>query len=208
MSRSSGRRPADRYKPGAAPREVVWAEVRRRSAAGDAIIARGIADAARLNPRTVCDYLLSLARSGHLRPVGDGVTVTLDRVYVLERDTGVEAPRVRRDGSLVEQGSGTEAMWRTMQVLGEFTADDLAHHATTDRCSVSPVTAASYVQTLARAGYLRIVSPASNAGGRAVYRLIRRSGPRPPQVQRVKRVYDPNTGEVHGDAALEREPAW
>lgn len=189
------RRPAH-----ASPRQAIWEELRRQS---EGVTARAISDRARIPVRTVNDYLASLVRSGHLAESGHDGDVRLDRIYVLVRDVGNEAPRVRRDGSGVTAGGGTEAMWRTMQMLGEFSADDIAHHATTDRSSVSTATASSYVLSLAKAGYLRVVRPASNAGGRAVYRLIRRSGPRPPQIQRVQRVYDPNTGEVFGAAETE-----
>lgn len=196
MSSVKGRKPADRYRPGKTPREVIWATIRQQ--AGASFSANSVAEKARLDPRTVDDYFVGLVASGHLVRVGEASRSRRNQAVMLVRDTGHEAPRVRRDGSVVEQGGGTEAMWRTMQVLGEFTSDDVAHHATTDRCGVSVETAASYVQSLARAGYLRVVRPASNAGRRALYRLIRRTGPRPPQVQRVKQVYDPNTGEVLG----------
>lgn len=200
------RRPADQYKPGATPREVVWAELRQRHGRSERIAARDLAKSTGLQPKTVCDYLGCLALSGHLAPIGILSPTRLDQEYELACDTGVEAPRVRRDGSTVEQGGGTEAMWRTMQVLGEFTAEDIAHHATNDRCTVSEAAATSYVSVLARAGYLRIVRPGNgNRAQRAIYRLIQRTGPRPPQVQRVKRVYDPNTGETRGLDALRVE---
>lgn len=45
---------------------------------------------------------------------------------------------------------------------------------------------------------LRVVQKASPGHGRkAIYRLIRNTGPLPPQIQRVKHVFDPNTREVH-----------
>lgn len=187
------RRPADQQH--ASPRQVIWAEVRRRPRD---VTARAISNRTGILCKTVADYLISLARAEYIDLVSDA-PVQADRRYALVRDAGHEAPRVRRDGSAVPSGGGTEAMWRTMQVLGEFTALDLAHHATTDRCAVSEATAATYVSILARSGYLKIVRPAQSRLARpAIYRLIRRSGPRPPQIQRVKQVYDPNTGEVFG----------
>ena len=41
---------------------------------------------------------------------------------------------------------------------------------------------------------LRLIEPTS--GRIARYRLVRNNGPKPPQIQRVKRVYDPNSREV------------
>lgn len=179
----------------AAPRQTIWTEVRRRPRA---VVARAIAERTGILCKTVSDYLVSLWRAGYLELVADAA-VQGDRQYTLVTDAGHEAPRVRRDGSKVAQGGGTEAMWRTMQILGEFSAADLAQHASTDRFAVSEATAATYISILARAGYLRKVRSAQSRLARAaVYRLIRRTGPRPPQIQRVKQVYDPNTGEVHG----------
>ena len=187
------RRPADGMH--ASPRQTIWAEVRRRPGK---VASGAISDRTGILCKTVSDYIVSLARAGFLELAADAA-VQRDRVYRLVRDVGHEAPRVRRDGSAVAAGGGTEAMWRTMHVLGDFTAAELAQHATTDRSAVSEATAATYLSILARAGYLRTVRPAQSRLARpAVYRLIRRTGPRPPQVQRVKRVYDPNTGEVHG----------
>ncbi len=187
------RRPADSAM--AAPRQAIWTEARRRPQAVSAWV---IAERTGVLRKTVSDYLRALERAGHLALVIDAEAEG-DRVYVLVRDTGHEAPRVRRDGSAVAQGGGVEAMWRTMQVLGEFTAAEVSHHATTERGAVSEATAATYVSVLAKAGYLRKVRAAQSRLARpAVYRLVRRTGPKPPQVQRVKRVYDPNTGEVHG----------
>lgn len=198
------RRSADSYRPGETPRELIWAEIRRRPAAA---IAGSISDRTGILCRTVHDYLLALDRAGYLELVADAAQ-RRDRVYALVRDIGHEAPRVRRDGSIVEQGGGTEAMWRTMQHLAEFGVLDIAQHATTDRCTVSEAAAASYVSGLLRAGYLRIVRPGNgNRAERAIYRLIRRTGPKPPQLQRCKQVYDPNTGEVHGARERVEEPA-
>lgn len=191
------RRAADQQH--ASPRQTIWTELRQQP---DGMTARAISDRTGILCKTVCDYLISLCRAGYLDVVAEAA-VQGDREYALVRDAGHEAPRVRRDGSAVPAGGGTEAMWRTMQVLGEFTHVDLAHHATTDRCAVSEATAATYVSILAKSGYLVTVRPAQSRLGRpALYRLIRRSGPKPPQVQRVKRVFDPNTGEVFGAEEL------
>lgn len=192
------RRAADQQH--ASPRQAIWTALRRPHAC---ITARAISELTGILRKTVSDYLISLARAGYLEMIADA-PVQGDRRYALIRDVGHEAPRVRRDGSAVPVGGGTEAIWRTMQVLGEFTHVDLAQHATTDRLTVSETTVATYVSALAKAGYLVTVRPAQSRLARpAIYRLVRRSGPRPPQVQRVKRVYDPNTGEVFGAVAEE-----
>lgn len=51
---------------------------------------------------------------------------------------------------------------------------------------------------LLNTGFLRVVQKADPVKGRiATYRLIRNDGPKPPQIQRVKQVFDPNTGKVY-----------
>jgi hypothetical protein len=53
-------------------------------------------------------------------------------------------------------------------------------------------------------GYLRVVEKANPSQDKlAVYRLIRNDGPKPPMIQRVKQVYDPNTGRVYRKAGQE-----
>jgi hypothetical protein len=53
-------------------------------------------------------------------------------------------------------------------------------------------------------GYLKVMRKADPTQGRiAKYRLVRDSGQAAPQVQRVKRVYDPNTGLVHHPEGLQ-----
>lgn len=104
------------------------------------------------------------------------------------------APRLRKDGSVVTQGRGTENMWRTMRMMRQFSPRDLAAHATTGTANVSVLTARKYCELLVRVGYLRTVKP---KGGRAdaIYKLIRNTGPKPPMVQRDKSIFDQNTNE-------------
>jgi hypothetical protein len=110
------------------------------------------------------------------------------KIYELVQDRGVEPPRVRRDGSEVTQGRGREQMWETMRALGSFSAHDIHVFASTDDHGVSKNEAKTYCSLLGRAGYLRRDDDK--------YTLIKRTGPKPPMIQRTKNVYDPNLGEV------------
>ena len=59
-------------------------------------------------------------------------------------------------------------------------------------------TAQSYCTMLLATGYLRVVQKANPAASKkAIYRLIRNDGPKPPMIQRVKQVFDPNTGKTY-----------
>jgi len=182
------------------PRQSVW-EAIRKTAHKDpdaTVMARALADRLNVNRKTVSDYLVSLAAGGYLvRLCGPDVAAN-GAMYRLKRDAGHHAPRLRRDGSPVTQGAGTENMWRTMRMLPAFSALELAAHSTTESVNVSEATAQSYCSILSRTGFLRVVRKADPARARkAVYKLVRDSGPRPPMVQRVKQVFDQNTREVY-----------
>ena len=126
--------------------------------------------------------------------------------YWLSRDAGIEAPRVRRDGSAVTQGLGQEQMWRTLRLLkGDTNAVELAAHASTAAAPVAENAAAQYLCVLARAGYLdvRRLKPTGKPGTShaARYRLKANPhghppGPKPPMLCRTRVVFDPNLRAV------------
>jgi hypothetical protein len=89
-------------------------------------------------------------------------------------------------------------MWKAMRGLRAFAPIDIAAHACTARVAVTEADAERYCRQLARAGYLRAV----RQDGRAAYRLIRDTGPRPPRPCRVAAVWDPNSGDYAWTAAV------
>lgn len=194
-----GLKPADRRRPDET-RDALWRAIRRTG--GESFRVRDIARGARHEIETIREYLAGLARAGYLErtsPVKCGATAT----YRLVRDSGAEAPRVRRDGTPVVMGRGREQMWRTMRILGDFSARELAVSASTEDVAVAETEARTYCTHLHRAGYLvlaRSAKPGHRAGTgeRARYRMLRSAytGPKPPQVQRNKQVYDPNLRQV------------
>ncbi|GAB6037666.1 hypothetical protein JCM15519_38410 [Fundidesulfovibrio butyratiphilus] len=149
----------------------------------------------------VADYIASLRKAGFVAIAGEtespgGNPGSFKRaLYRLVRDNGREAPRVRKDGTSCPP-TKRESMWRTMPGLGAFTARNLALAASTEDVPVLETDAQDYVSHLYRAGYLALVKPASPKGGKAVYRLVKRTGGLPPQVLRTKAVYDPNRKEI------------
>ncbi|WIX34926.1 hypothetical protein QO259_09905 [Salinicola sp. JS01] len=148
-------------------------------------------------PRTrVVDYLRGLIAAGYIERINPTKGIGDVAEYRLIRDIGVEAPRVRRDGS-EPPVPGREQLWRTIKIIGEFTAAQLAEAATTPRRAVAETTAQEYCQFLALAGYLHITR-AGGANLPARYRLAsgRWTGPMAPQIRRTKELYDPNTQEV------------
>ena len=172
------------------PREAIWAAIREHGASSFTV--SGLVDLTGAHGKTIRDYLKALTAGGFLQtvmPEADGLSR-----WVLIRDIGHETPRVRPDGSAVTQGSVTEQLWRGMYILKEFTFQDLIETASID---IPEETARAYCKMLLATGYLRVLRKAAPTSGRiARYRLVRTNGPKPPQVQRVKRVYDPNSREV------------
>ena len=171
-------------------RDAIWALIREVK---DEFTVRSIQQETHLGRDTVNTYLTGLVNAGYLKitHANGGFTPTL---YLLIKDVGVDAPRVRKDGSEVIQGQGRLQMWNTIRVLRDFSSRDLAFNASTDLCKVTESDAKHYVYYLHAAGYL-VQSFASSPGVQARYNLIANkwSGPKPPQIQRVRQVYDPNT---------------
>lgn len=184
-------------------RHAAWAQMRKRDqfSLDDLEIATGD------NRGTIATYVQSLEKGGYIEQVGHEAprrrgqrrtnTLNHKKLYRLVRDVGYHAPRLKRDGSPVTQGKGTENMWRVIKVLSTFDWRELAEAASGSDHTVSPYTAREYIRFLSKAGYLRLVRK-GKPGVTDRYTLIesRWSGPYAPQIQNTKHVYDPNLGQV------------
>jgi hypothetical protein len=199
---ASGRKPVHltmtAKKPGG--RQAIWEAIRRLGT----FSVPQLAAACKGHQKTVQDYVDCLVASRHLAFLGGLDVLGPGGVLMLQlsRDVGVEAPRVRADGSPVTQGLPREQMWRTMRdkSAGDFDFRDLALWASTDDVAVSAVDAGDYLKHLFRAGYLILVAPAKHGKDArpARYRFNprRNTGPKPPMVQRMKTVFDPNERKI------------
>jgi len=177
------RRPVDQISA-LQTREALWEAIRKFQGP---FTSRQLRNETRCTVSQVSEYLKGLTAAGILTKERSRSTGQPHR-YELANDVGVEAPRVRRDGSVVTQGRGREQMWETMRAMVRFSARDLHVFASTDEHSVALSEAAAYCNTLHQAGYL--------SKDREFYTLHRRTGPKPPMIQRTKAVFDPNLGEV------------
>jgi len=190
------RRAVDQMAAGgiANPRQAVW-DAMRRLAGEDLQAGFSLSEVVTKSGvlrKTAKDYILSLVAAGYLEATAE------PDAWRFARDGGAHAPRVRRDGSAVTQGAGAVNLWRAMRMLPKFTARDLAAHSNTETVRVTEATAQSYCSMLLATGFLRVVQKADPVQDRtAIYRLVRDDGPKPPMIQRVKQVYDPNTGKVY-----------
>jgi len=154
---------------------------------------------------TIKTYVRSLVRGGYLkmeRSDGPGGRYA-PALYELLRDVGLEAPKLRRDGSPAHQGRSREQMWRAMKMMGKFTPRDLAVTASTEDAAVSEDDAKSYVKHLFAAGYLAVLRAGKPPRTQGLYRLVKNTGPLPPMVTRAKIVWDPNLGRIAWHEAVD-----
>lgn len=184
------RKPIDEQQPSEC-RQAIWEWVRAQTGPFNATDVD-----VRLDPTTIREYLKALSLAGYLEAVSLGKRGEAN-IYRLIDDCGVEAPRLRKDGTPVTQGQGRLQMWNAMRICKEFSATDLAFNASTDDHQVAESEAKSYIHALCKAGYLVHQAGKANSPGHR-YRLLPSmwTGPQPPQIQRTKQVYDPNLRKV------------
>jgi len=192
------RRPIDQLSP-EQRREGIWVAIRRLRR----FTLRELWMEARLEENSIRDYVIGLTAAGYLAEDGTapGLNHRPAKCYRLVKDVGIDAPRVTRDGVTVTQGQGRQQLWRTMRILGEFSWRELAIAASTEDCLCHERDAQYYCQHLHKAGYLALVKKGrgTGKGGQpGIYRLLpsKYTGPKPPQIQRVKQVFDPNLNAV------------
>ena len=175
---------------GKSPREVIWAEIRRQRTFNLKSLSQRVRGS---TEDAIRSYLTCLLAADYLTPVSNSEPIS----YALTRDCGVEAPRVRKDGTAVTQGLGRDNMWRTLRILKTVDWQSLAMAATTEEVTVSERTAKSYIEILTKAGYLRCIDKGS-AGVKAVYRIVaaKCNGAHAPMIQRGGHLYDPNLNQV------------
>ncbi|MBI2801279.1 MAG: hypothetical protein HYX63_13540 [Gammaproteobacteria bacterium] len=188
------RKPVDVLAASARPqgRDAIWAAIR----ACRQFTLLDLEHHCRANMSTIKTYLNGLTAAGYLQTTydvnEDGRPMQLWRLML---DTGIEAPRVTKTGEPVTQGRARQQMWQTMRAIKAFTHPDLALSASTELCLVDMDDCKSYVHALARAGYLT-VEQRGRPYHPALYRFVKNTGPKAPQIQKVKQVWDPNLKQV------------
>jgi hypothetical protein len=172
-------------------RQTIWEEIRHNAkvcASDTPFTALGLSETLKIHRDTVETYVRCLLLGGF---------VALEKGnYMLIRDVGRQAPRLRADGSVVEIGKGRTAAWRGMRIMKRFTTREL-HNAT----GAAETDIRSFCTYLLKAGYLKKIS-GGRSGNPATYQLIRNTGPEAPQVTRAKFVFDPNLTEVTWPTAV------
>jgi hypothetical protein len=172
--------------PAPTDRERIWALIREIKT----FTSRDIALKTRI-PRSggaIRDYLAALEKAGFVRVLAEKKRGVFN-LYELARDIGVEAPRVNKDGGILPP-SGRTRMWKTMRILGTFTARELASAASLEGAPVAVDEAEYYCMWLRKGGYLR------GDKKRWAFVSAMNTGPKAPQILRVKRLYDPNRNVI------------
>lgn len=172
------------------PRELVWTALRANPNGLTQLKINGLT---RVKPGIIKDYVASLIRAGIVAVVAE-LGPGQPREYRIVRDTGADAPRLKKDGTPLPP-SGRSRMWRAIPILGTFTARELAHAASLPEVPVADSEAEYYCRWLEKGAYLRRVS-AKRETPRYQTIPARHHGPKAPQVLAVRRLYDPNTGEI------------
>jgi hypothetical protein len=171
-------------------REQIWQQIRRQKQFSVNDLYFTLAHISRDSIRA---YVNGLVAADVLSPITNEAPLR----FALVKDCGVDAPRVRPDGTAVTLGQGHDNMWRTMHILKTFSWRDVALASSTTAVTVQDKTARAYVELLCKAGYLVCVSQ-GGAGVKAMYRIVPSKcfGAKAPQVQRGGSLYDPNLGKV------------
>lgn len=132
-------------------------------------------------------FVAKLKRLGHLHKCGSRGRDDLFTVHSEEA--------LRRNDTEKRQ-SPQGGMWASMRVLGNFTPIEV-HRAINQRHpDTTEKIVTAYCQNLMKAGYLRVVQTAKIGVRPARYRLIKNTGPLPPQVKHKQVIIDGNDGTV------------
>ena len=187
--------------PYESPRQRVWNAIRKNR---EEFTISLVAEEGNMKYDSARDFITGLRKAGILKEVRrDKKPYTSSHidiiVYKLAKDFGYTAPSVDRKGNLLTPRPVNRAMWNTLRITQQpVNAHELAALSSNDEKPVSVDTADRYLRLLHEAGYLKITQEAHHAVKKAKYKLLphMNTGPKPPQIQRVKHVFDPNTNQV------------
>lgn len=218
------RKPARLERHGAMTnRDLMWHAIRLLHASGSAFSVAEImvlathwrapegATVAPLDEATVATYLDSLEKGDYLVRVHSASSYRCMRAYQMNRDVGVHAPHLDKNGKPTSDNPARDQMWRAMKTMkASFDWRELAQAASTEACVVSDHEAKFYCAQLERAGYLTVdVRGKRHAFNRYRFVRARNTGPRAPIVGRDLTVMDGNIGVVmaEGKKAAGKMPA-
>lgn len=179
-------------------RQAVWDEMRLHVQTGVGFTSRDIADSTNRHRDTVRSYVKGLIAAGILIPHSVEIRRKMEaQLYTIHPDHRVsEAPRVNKQGQPVTQGQANQNMWRSMRIMKQFTAKQLAVSASTQSCLIKESTAKAYIKHLHNAGFLYVSQGNGPQPRSYILRALSNSGPKPPMVTRTHVVYDQNKKQI------------
>jgi hypothetical protein len=191
----------DAGQPYQSPRQRVWLAIRKNR---DEFTIQQVADLGRMKYESTREFIASLVKAKIVKVIREEAVYNKPKsikkaFYKLENDLGYSVPKVDKNGKLLSKMTGNKAMWNVLRITKQaVSAHELIRLASNDEIAIKLETANEFLRALKNAGYLTLVQPANNAGGKAKYRLLPAmdTGPNPPQIQRAKQVFDPNTNTV------------
>jgi len=179
-------KPVDK-RNGLDSRQAVWEAIRAK----EVFNLKDVREETTMKVESVREYVIGLEKAGYVERVPQKeLRIGIAACWRLIKDVGVEAPRVQKDGTPVTQGAGRKNMWEAMRIMRTFTSRELAVAASLPDCLVKESTAEDYAKHLCKAGYLR------KNGSSYMFLPTAYTGPMAPQIQRTKRVWDPNQHQV------------
>lgn len=188
-------------QPYQSPRQRVWAAIRKNS---NEFTIEQVADLGQMKYESARGFVACLVKANVVQILREAKVSTHSKsirrkYFKLVNDLGYTVPSISKDGKLIVNVTGNKAMWNALRITKQaVNAHELVQLASNDEISIKLETANEYLRALHHAGYLTLTQPANNAGGKAKYRLlpVMDTGPIPPQIQRAKQVFDPNTNQV------------
>ncbi len=164
------------------PRELAWLEMKKR-------VVFSVVEIAQVTPMT-------------RRQVSTFVSRLLDKQVVeLVQKNGRTYKYQLKAGANIDFGKGKASsspkslppsrprhrMWTSMRVLRKFNICDIQTAGEVKRSAAN-----KFINILVKAGYLRKLSPGSPTGEKAMYLMVKNTGPKAPIERQNKGLWDPN----------------
>lgn len=126
-------------------------------------------------------------------------------LYEVINDCGQQPPQVDNQGRFKKQ-STQDIVWRTVRILKNFNARQIIASANDGETTLNEKAVRYYLFHLHDAGYITCLNADDNQT-LAQYRLTVNTGPKAPEVQRGKKIYDGNLGMVVYDPEIPLPPS-
>lgn len=143
--------------------------------------------------------------AGYVARTADTTTYPTVYLYEVINDCGQQPPKVDGKG-VPKKPSANEIIWRTTRILKSFNARQIIASANDGDTTLNERAISQYLLSLYDAGYITWTN-ADDTQSLAQYVLSVNTGPKAPEIQRGKKVYDGNLGIVVYDPETPLPPS-